>query len=281
MRWLFLLTGVALFANSELSVSADGRCIECLFQGGCSAYCGIHCADPELTAYVQGCSNGTVLVCCHRYPSDPCQSGIVDEVRSCSSSSPEEDCAASGGSWEGDHCESPILINLKNDSPNYHLTSAADGVWFDLNADGTLELVAWTQSGHDVGFLVLDRNGNGTIDNGAELFGDATTTNGFVALEELDGGPGVSDGTINSADPAYGQLQVWVDANHNGLSESAELTHLSKAGVTRINLAYSENRRHDQFGNSYRYEGLAYVRGPNGTESPRRIFDVFLVVQSE
>jgi hypothetical protein len=72
-------------------------------------------------------------------------------------------------------CEiSPIIINLRNDKLDLRLTSAVDGVPFDLDGDGALEQVSWTAPGSAVAFLVLDRNGNGIIDDGSELFGTAT-----------------------------------------------------------------------------------------------------------
>src|SRR5262249_36088373 len=113
-------------------------------------------------------------------------------------------------------CEiSPIVINLKNDSTDLHLTSAIDRVPFDLGGDGAREQVSWTAPGSAVAFLVLDRNGNGIIDDGSELFGTATrkrdgtfAANGFAALADLDGG---SDGKIDASDPIYSQLRLWVD----------------------------------------------------------------------
>jgi hypothetical protein len=72
------------------------------------------------------------------------------------------------------------------------MTDAADGVVFNLLNDGIPLQVSWTSASSTNAFLVLDRNGNGTIDSGAELFGDITqqpvsaAPNGFLALAEYD-----------------------------------------------------------------------------------------------
>jgi hypothetical protein len=92
----------------------------------------------------------------------------------------------------------------------------------------------------------LDRNGNGVIDSGIELFGNRTpqprceTPNGFIALAEFDlraeGGNG--DGVIDRRDAVFARLLLWKDRNHDGLSQASELEPLRRSGIESISLDY-------------------------------------------
>jgi hypothetical protein len=193
---------------------------------------------------------------------------------------PDEGC---GGLDEPECPPSPILIAF--DRGGYHLTSATDGVWFDMTGDGVLEHVAWTIAESHVGFLAYDRNSNGTIDNGTELFGNFSilsdgnrAPNGFVALLDLDGGPGQTDGKIDSADAIFSKLLIWTDLNHNGFSEPDELLSLAKAGVDAIYTGYQSSQRRDRNGNEFRFEGSALLENGRGHAVPRKVFDVFLSI---
>ena len=178
---------------------------------------------------------------------------------------------------------SPIILDLGRHG--FELTGPE--VSFDLTGAGHPQLLGWTASGAEDGFLVLDRNGNGTIDNGTELFGDFTpigwgpmgrrANNGFEALAWFDnvanGGNG--DGAITAVDAVFDRLRVWVDRNHNGISEPDELKSLAECGVISISLTVHESRRTDEFGNIYRFiSEMSIVRGDHVRRS--RAVDVFL-----
>ena len=110
---------------------------------------------------------------------------------------------------------SPLILDLEGNGKN--LTGLDDGVEFDLDADGKAEKTAWTtvQYTFDDAFLCLDRNANGLIDDGSELFGDQNgAANGFDELAKFDQN---GDGKLNAKDEAYSQVKLWVDFNKNGV----------------------------------------------------------------
>jgi hypothetical protein len=176
-------------------------------------------------------------------------------------------------------CESsPILISLSDE--DYKLTDAAHGVRFDLDADGVAEQTAWTAASSDEAFLALDRNENGQIDNFLEIFGDHTPQlpsdepNGWLALAVWDDAlnHGNEDGIIDANDAIFGDLQLWVDENHNGFSEPNELSSLDENGVDYLDLNFGTSKRTDEFGNQFRYWSEVGVAG-----GARIAWDVFFV----
>jgi hypothetical protein len=202
-----------------------------------------------------------------------------------SSSCPEFIVCVNGSQWNPFICRceptSPIVVDVSGNG--FDLTSASSGVSFDFNGDGIPEKTAWTSPNSDDSFLVLDRNNNGVIDNGHELFGNFTPQsrtdepNGFHALAEFDKRDkgGNQDGRIDSRDSVFEYLRLWRDTNHNGISEPSELSTMLEANISEIDLAYKESRRTDEHGNQFRYR--ARIKDGRGAQVGRWAWDVFLV----
>lgn len=176
---------------------------------------------------------------------------------------------------------SPILINLEGGG--FFLTGLDDPVAFDIDIDGYAETMGWSTANGDEAFLVLDRNGNGTIDDGGELFGnytdqpESTTPNGFAALAVFDDvvAGGNADGRISARDEVFFWLQLWHDRNHDGYSDPTELSPLSESDVLAISLSPFISERQDEHGNELRY--ISYVRFQDPPRRRPAAIDVFFV----
>lgn len=148
----------------------------------------------------------------------------------------------------------PLIIDMDGNGVK---TIARDkNVFFDLDNNLFAENTGWVGQGD--AFLVWDRDGNGEIDNGNELFGNHTllkngkrAANGFAALAELDDN---NDDVFDAKDKLWSALQLWFDYNQNGISESEELIKLSQSGIKQIRLNYHNSNVTDENGNAHRQQ---------------------------
>ena len=134
---------------------------------------------------------------------------------------------------------------------------ATSNIHFDHDGDGVLTRTGW--AGEDDALLVWDRNANGTIDTGAELFGDFTqlpngtlAPNGFAALAALDAN---GDGILDASDPAFAELKLWRDSSQDGVSQGGEFITLAQAGIVSLNLAHTLKNQNLANGNQLTREG--------------------------
>jgi hypothetical protein len=196
----------------------------------------------------------------------------------------DRNVAANTYSWTDPNCNptecSPVVLDLDHTGT---FTFSDIEVWFDLRGLGVSQWFGWTTAGTSDGFLVLDRNGNGTIDNGRELFGNSTpysftldgpsARHGFDALRWLDavGQGGNANGWIDPGDEVYASLRIWVDANHDGISQAGELSTLPAAGVAAVAVSAVDVWEVDAYGNVIKYRAIYVDAGG----SARAAVDVF------
>lgn len=134
----------------------------------------------------------------------------------------------------------PLVIDL--DGSDIETTVLEEGVLFDMDADGHNDKTAWIKSGS--GFLVWDKNQDGIVNDGSEMFGEGMSKtnggkyeNGVAALAELDSN---HDHIFDKQDENWGRLQIWHDKNENGLTESGELSELADWHIEAISLSFEQ-----------------------------------------
>lgn len=248
---------VNCYINSQMAAPECPGCTgcPCLADG---------CAPVRANGNTAG-KRGIGLNCFDPPPRGECLSGCWDQWGGCLDECPT----------------SPIIIDLDNEG--FHLTSASEGVTFDFKGNGKPLRLAWTDPKYRNAWLVLDRDGNGLIDSSKEMFGNLTaqptseSPNGYLALAEFDKpeNRGNNNGYIDAGDAVYSKLRLWIDANHDGISQPEELFTLASQGVSALDLKYSESKFTDEFGNRFRYQSILVDN--KGFHNGHRTYDVFLV----
>jgi hypothetical protein len=233
--------------------------------------------------YGTSCGSGYSLSQCNGYFTS---GGTPVDPTCCSPPPPPPPpcCGGCSSATGWDNCGgSPIILDI--DGKGFFLTSAANGVKFDISGTGHAIPIGWIAEGADNAFLALP-GADGLVHNGKALFGNFTpqppsaNPNGFLALAVYDqpanGGNG--DGVIDSRDAIFASLRLWIDANHDGISQPEELHTLPSLGVNSIGLTYKLSEKKDQYGNSFRYRAAVNPDDPDASRVDRKAYDVFFVM---
>ena len=171
----------------------------------------------------------------------------------------------SGEEFDTLQTSSPIILDLDGDG--IETVALGEGAFFDHDGDRFREQTSWVKGNQDV-LLVFDRNGNGSIDGGRELFGTETVlqdgrkaADGYEALAELDTN---GDGRVDASDAAWAELQAWQDWDGDGITAADELTSLSDAGVASVSTQGTASSYVDPQGNEHRLVGT-FMRSDGST----------------
>ena len=119
----------------------------------------------------------------------------------------------------------PLVINFGGKAAEL----SSDTLEFDIDSDGDQELIH--RLAESSGYIALDKNANGEVDDGSELFG-ATSGNGFKELAEYDDD---KNGFIDEGDAIWEKLQIWVQHSDG----SSSMFSLAEKGVGALYLGYT------------------------------------------
>lgn len=159
----------------------------------------------------------------------------------------------------------PLALDLNGDGKIGISPALNGGAYFDHNGDGVSQRSSWISK--EDGILTYDRNGNGKIDDGSELFGNFTqikdkdgnqrlAKDGYEALKEFDSN---NDGLIDNKDDKFKDLKIWQDANSNGISDEGELKSLDELGIASLSLNHNEVNEDLGGGNTLSLKG-SYIK---------------------
>jgi hypothetical protein len=233
-----------------------------------------------------GGQGGGAPATCEAYAGDGCKPG---DSQLCTSTPakdygitmqcelvPGEDCTTA---WRYMDCNTPLVLSFDG-APVEYLADRART--FDLSGARS-QVTDWPTA--RTPWLALDRDGNGAIDDGSELFGSMTVlssgrraANGFIALRELDAD---GDGRITPRDPGFSRLVVWSDRDGDRRSTPGEIAPAAAFELLSIDLDYVVDPRCDGRGNCEVERASFRYRDASGVERTGAVVDIHLAAQYE
>ena len=165
----------------------------------------------------------------------------------------------------------PIVIDLNGNGVQTVARANSIGQ-FDLLGNGKAIDSGWLSQ--DDGFLAIDANGNGNIDDISELFGGQNKGDGFAKLANFDSN---ADGLIDFNDIDFASLKIWQDANGNHQTDAGELMSLTDAGVVSLNVGFTELPFLDAQGNLHLERSVATMSDGSSAD----MTDVYFNISAE
>jgi hypothetical protein len=281
--------GCACTSNSDcndafhMGYVCDGNLCRMGPDGAAASSTGGACANPTSSSTTGGGTTGSAVCTCTQDSqcNDAFHQGYVCDSNVCrigpnaaAASSTGGACAQGGNTSTTTSGGSTPLV-LSFDRAPVQFTQAPGA--FELSGKGTSVETDWVAAATP--WLALDRNGNGTIDDGSELFGSmtrmgkGTARNGFEALAQLDSN---HDGRLDARDPAFARLLLWRDLNQDRRAQPGELTPLARSGVIAIELSYASSAACDARGNCARERASLIFKDAQGQVQRGQVIDVWL-----
>lgn len=168
---------------------------------------------------------------------------------------------------------SPLAISFTEDLPQVS-SSSFFPLYYRQFAKSKKEKISWPKFGKNLYFLAFDRNNNGKVDHGGELFGDINGyENGFQNLSFYDSN---SDAVIDKKDAIFDQLLLWQDKNQDGICQRSEVFKPSDLGIKSFSLEYKNETRSLANRAKLLGPGKFVFISKNGKEQFGVIWDIFL-----
>jgi hypothetical protein len=273
MTFAKLLPCLSLALVAGLSLSACDRTIDSLESTPTGRSCELvgeaqSCGEDDGVAYCGQMDSGSALEYgpCIAPEELECEPGDFKHVAAPPSKNQDEDdfgdpcsgtdysCELIGGvpMWQIVECNTPLVLRFDQRPVELIPAEATPAATFDINMrEGSCLSTDWPSAATP--WLVVDLDGNGSIDGGHELFGSGTrlasgarAAHGFAALAEFDHD---RNGYVDADDPRFAEIMVWRDWDADRRSTPDELEPLAQTGVTRLAVDHRNQTECDERGN--------------------------------